>query len=69
MNKRIVDLEKFVRKFLDNFETCEACDGTGWIGRAEDNCHKCRGTGEQIASVGVLFVDLPNDARELLGEE
>lgn len=26
-------------------QDCERCDGTGWLGEADDDCHDCRGSG------------------------
>lgn len=69
MNTRIAELEKFARAFLDNFKPCEDCSGTGWKKDWSDNCPKCHGTGTKIDSIGVLYVDLPEEARRLLGEE
>lgn len=61
------ELLEFVRRFLDNFKTCDKCGGIGtWDA---DTCPRCHGTGEQIDSIGILLVDLPNKARELLGED
>ena len=61
---RIKELEAFVKKFLDNFEDCPICeiglDAAGQI------CSRCEGTEKQIDSRGVLFVELPEEARALL---
>jgi DnaJ-class molecular chaperone len=61
--------KKFAEAFLDNFKTCVDCGGDGFDKSLKDTCSRCRGTGEQIDSVGVLYVDLPNKARELLGTD
>jgi hypothetical protein len=60
---RVAELEAFAQKFLDNFEDCLCDDGRDAIGEI---CHKCQGTSQQIDSRGVLFVDLPEEARALL---
>lgn len=62
---RIAELEKFVTAFLDNFKPCDRCGGTGLS--QDDTCPKCHGTREQIDSVGILYVDLKNEALELKG--
>ena len=63
--ERIAELEAFAQKFLDNFEDCTLCDNG--IDATGDTCSKCQGTSKQIDSRGVLFVELPEEARELLG--
>ena len=64
LKKRVQDLEVFCTKFLDNFEDCSLCelglDAAGQI------CSRCEGTGKQIDSRGILFVELPDEARALL---
>lgn len=64
--KRISDLEKFVKKFIDNFEDCTVCDNQLGLDAAGQECYRCKGTGKQIDSVGVLYVELPDEAAELL---
>ena len=66
MEAKLKRMKKFIQAFLDNFEPCESCGGNGWNPIAEGTCHKCRGTGEQIESIGRLYVDLPNEARDIL---
>ena len=64
LRARVAELKKFPLDFLDNFKTCEYCTGGLLNG---DTCPRCKGTGEQIDSIGILYVDLPEKARELLG--
>ena len=66
--ERIEKLEKFVNQFLDAFETCEECNGSGWDELTQGNCAYCYGSGERIKSKGLLYVDLPQAAWEALGE-
>lgn len=62
------ELMKFVNAFLDNFTDCEHCGASGWDYEINDNCPKCRATGEVIESVGVLYVELPAIARAILAK-
>lgn len=62
---RIQELESFLEKFLSNFVDCEYCVG-GMDG--EDICRTCHGTGKHIESIGVLYVELPDEAKRLLAE-
>ena len=62
----IREFEKFAEKFLDNFKLCEHCQGKGSYTRNDIECGVCHGTGGQIDSVGILFVELPDEARTLL---
>ena len=61
---RILKLEVFIQKFLDNFGDCGYCEGTGQVNK--DTCPMCQETGKNIQSKGVLYVELPEEARELL---
>lgn len=61
-------IEGFIKKFLENFEDCEYCNGKGTFSEDEVECRVCHGTGKHIVSIGVLYVDLPQKARELLGK-
>ena len=63
---RITELESFVRKFLDNFDDCELCAGKGAYTDEYIECRRCHGTGKDIVSLGVLYVELPEHARQLL---
>lgn len=65
---RIADLEAFAQKFLDNFTDCKACDGTGWDNDLDTECIVCKGSKNRIASQGVLYVELPDEARALLAK-
>lgn len=65
---RIEKLENFVRKFLGNFEDCTVCDNQLGLDAAGQECNRCKGTGKQIDSQGVLYVELPDEAAELLKE-
>jgi hypothetical protein len=62
--EEIKRLRAFVRKFLGNFEDCTICenglDATG------EPCYRCQGTTKRIDSKGVLYVELPDEARALL---
>ena len=69
MNKRIAELEAFVKKFLDNFEDCEYCDGKGTHLDGELQCPGCSGTGKHLISIGVLYVELPDEASTLLNKD
>ncbi len=62
---RIAQLEAFVQKFLDNFEECDICEGKGQD-ETEGECTHCLGTGQNIVSYGVLYIELPEEARRLL---
>lgn len=66
LRERVALLEAFVRKFADNFDTCDHCNGKGTYTHNKVECGRCHGTGKQIDSLGVLFVELPEDARALL---
>lgn len=66
---RLVKLEAFVQKFLDNFEECEHCNGTGVFSDDGFDCLICYGKGKHLKSVGILYVELPEDARQLLKQE
>jgi len=57
-------LQMFVKKFIDNFETCPNCENGDDEG---ETCFTCQGTGRRIASLGVLYIELPQDAAELDG--
>lgn len=70
--EKIGELEKhktalldFVQKFLDNFRTCDYCGGKGCLAHGIE-CRVCAGTGRKIVSIGVLYVELPEEARALL---
>ena len=63
---RIVELEKFLEKFLRNFKFCEYCQGKGSFTHDDIECGVCHGTGSQIDSRGILFVELPDEAKTLL---
>lgn len=62
---RLLKLEVFVQKFLDNFDVCDWCNGKGVVAE-EAECLDCHGTGKRIASIGVLYVELPDEANALL---
>ena len=62
------ELAKFVNKFLENFVDCEYCAETGDGHLADTDCRICHGTGKHIDSIGILYVELPNEARKLLGK-
>ena len=66
---RLLKLEVFVQKFLDNFDDCTLCNGKGTFSDDEIECRRCHGTGKDIVSVGVLYVELPEEARQLLKQE
>ena len=62
---RVHKLEAFVEKFLDNFNTCQDCGGTGKDEQTGE-CLTCVGTAVLIASYGVLKVELYSEAEDLL---
>ena len=62
------ELLDFIQAFLDNFEMCRFCDGTGDMPDFRIECEHCKGTGKQIVSIGVLYVELPEEARRLLAK-
>ena len=61
-------LREFVARFLENFDDCQSCYGTGNMDGdyTLDACHSCGGTARQIKSHGVLLSELEPDARALL---
>lgn len=61
-------LEAFVQKFLDNFSSCDICNGKGFLPKGKIECHACHGTGKCIESIGVLYVELPAEAQDLLNK-
>lgn len=70
LEKENAALRAFAQKFLDNFKDCDYCGGKGQL---EDKaygisfeCRQCQGVGKQIDSRGVLLVELPDEARQLL---
>jgi len=62
---RIAKLEAFVQAFVANFEPCPHCN-EGTDEGTDDTCYTCQGTGMRIVSMGVLYVELPQMAEELL---
>jgi len=66
---RITELETFVEKFRDNFNTCQDCDGTGYDNALDDICRRCNGEGQIIASVGILYNELRRESIDLLGKD
>ena len=68
-SKHIQELEKFVEKFLANFKECEYCGGTGDGHIPDTDCGICHGTGKNIDSIGILYVELPEEARALINKE
>lgn len=58
---RVKELETFVKKFLGNFKDCTLCEHADL-----QLCSRCESTGRQIASRGVLFFELPDEAEQLL---
>ena len=69
MRQELLALRKFAKKFLDNFVDCEYCAGTGDGQLADTDCGICHGTGKHIESIGILYVELTAEAREILGKE
>ncbi|HLA88154.1 MAG TPA: hypothetical protein VJL10_09035 [Anaerolineales bacterium] len=62
-------LREFVSKFSDNFSDCDYCNGKGVFSDDMIECRVCNGTGKHITSIGVMFVELPEEARALLAQE
>lgn len=57
----------FLKNFVDNFEACASCNGTGFQPSAGfDACASCGGTGVQLKSRGILLSELLPDARDIL---
>lgn len=65
LGEELNHLYDFVEKVAGNFETCEYCGGTGKNPRGDDECPKCN-NGLRIASVGVLYVEIPQEAAKIL---
>jgi hypothetical protein len=65
--KAFVAAFELAQKFLDNIKDCGTCLGQGIVRGHE--CPSCYGSGTRIVSRGVLMVELPNEARELLGAQ
>lgn len=57
------DLLQFLAKFLANFKPCDYCNGRATIGG--DACFVCNGTGRKLESIGVLYVELIQEAEAL----
>ena len=69
MAEHIAQLEAFAKKFLDNFEVCGSCGGTGYEYDLDDICSSCYGEAFTIVSKGVLYNELRNEAIELLAKD
>lgn len=65
---QIEGLQDFLKKFLDNFDVCENCRGTGTDMKLRDMCRHCHGEGHILVSAGVLYNDLRREALSILGE-
>lgn len=70
LGEEIHHLREFVEKVAGNFEQCEHCGGSGKnpYSDIDDECPKCN-NGLRIVSVGVLFVEIPQEAAELIGRK
>ncbi len=67
LGEEIHRLHDFVKKVSDNFKQCEYCGGTGKNPHSDidDECPKCN-NGLRINSVGVMFVEIPQEAADLI---
>lgn len=61
---QIETMKKVLKSFVDNFEACEACGGTGIHDDGVSACPDCGGTALQIVSRGLLLSELYHEAAE-----